>query len=72
MAGLRLPSWYGLTIVRWLLRFKGAIMSRNYLQSQAFRDWDASYNGRVWTAPANTHEPADAPEAEDEENHEPE
>jgi hypothetical protein len=46
-------------------------MSRNYLNSQAFRNYDASYNGRVWTEPANTHgiepEPvlSDVEEAED-------
>ena len=47
-------------------------MSRNYLQSEAFRNYDASYNGRVWIEPANTHgvDPAlsDAEEAEDEES----
>lgn len=30
-------------------------MSRNYLNSQAFRDFDASFDGRRWTAPPNTH-----------------
>jgi hypothetical protein len=47
-------------------------MSRNYLNSEAFRNYDASYNGRVWTEPANTHgvdpTPSDAEEAEDEES----
>ena len=45
-------------------------MSRNYLNSEAFRNYDASYNGRVWTEPSNTHgvdsAPSDAEEAEDE------
>ena len=50
---------------------KAIKMSRNYLQSEAFRNYDASYNGRVWTEPANTHgvdpAPSDEEEAEDEE-----
>jgi hypothetical protein len=31
-------------------------MSRNYLNSEAFRNYDASFNGRDWTESANTHE----------------
>lgn len=30
-------------------------MSRNYLNSQAFRDHDNSWDGRRWLAPPNTH-----------------
>jgi len=47
-------------------------MSRNYLNSEAFRNYDASFNGRDWTEPANTHgvdpTPSDEEEAEDEES----
>lgn len=30
-------------------------MSRNYLNSQDFRDYDASFDGERWKAPPNTH-----------------
>ena len=44
-------------------------MSRNYLNSQAFRDYDASYDGKTWQKPPNTHgrewTPTDAADAED-------
>ena len=44
-------------------------MSRNYLNSQAFRDYDASYDGKTWQKPPNTQgrewTPTDAADAED-------
>jgi hypothetical protein len=47
-------------------------MSRNYLNSEAFRNYDASFNGRDWTEPANTHDvdpmSSDEEEAADEES----
>ena len=47
-------------------------MSRNYLQSEAFRNYDASFNGCDWTESANTHgvdpAPSDEEEAADEES----
>jgi hypothetical protein len=30
-------------------------VSGNYLNSQAFRDHDASFDGKRWWAPPNTH-----------------